>query len=85
MNGPVTDKKKDFAPGTHSARTGNVNLIQLPNNILENSFPFMPCTVQKVTKEGKVSGMYLVTRCARLQAASWKQQNSFQELGEQIN
>lgn len=48
----VTDKKKDFAPGTHSAKTGNVNLIQLPDSILRNSIPFMPCKVQKFTKEG---------------------------------
>lgn len=68
----VTDKKKDFAPGTHSAPTGNVNLIQLPDNILGNSIPIMPCTVQKFTKEGKVSGIYLVNRCAKLQAACWK-------------
>lgn len=68
----ATDKKKDFAPGTHSAKSGNVNLIQLPDNILGNSIPFIPCTVQKFTKEGKVSGICSVTRCARLQAACWK-------------
>lgn len=68
----VTDKKKDFAPGTHSAKTGNVNLIQLPNSILGNSIPFLPRTVQKFLKEVKVSEIYLVTRCARLHAACWK-------------
>lgn len=51
----VTDKKKDFAPGTHSAKIGNMNLIQLPDSILGNSIPFMPCTVQKFSKEVKVS------------------------------
>lgn len=68
----LADKKKDFAPGTHSAKTGNVNLIRLPDNILGNSIPFMPCTVQKFTKEGKVSGICLVTGGAKFQAACWK-------------
>lgn len=68
----ITDKKKDFAPGTHSVPTGSVHLIQIPDNILGNAIPFMPCTVQKFTEEGKVSGIYLVTTCAKLQAACWK-------------
>lgn len=68
----TTDTKRAFAPGTPSAKTGNLNLTQLhDNNFLKQFGKFyslLPYTVQKCNREGKVSEDLLSNY--RCQAAS---------------